>query len=107
MAHQITRSLQPARGVKVSRFTSLTNDIALRAKAQRVPRFDRARLRFAWVESGRHRDPDNIASAKKFLLDGLVLAGGLPGDGWAHVAGWTDTFEVGPRAGVEVTIEAA
>jgi hypothetical protein len=84
-----------------------TERVAWAAKAQRVPKFERIFLRFVWVETDRARNPDNIASAKKYLIDGLVLAGVIRNDGWKEVAGWSDTFEVGPRAGVEVTIEAA
>ena len=85
-----------------------TDSIAIVAKTSRLPRFERARLSFRWFERGRRRDPDNVAAGgRKLILDGLVVAKVLPGDGWAHVAGWTDSFEVGPRAGVEVTIEAA
>jgi hypothetical protein len=76
------------------------------AKAARLRPVTRARLTFRWVEKDRRRDPDNVSSAgRKFILDGLVKAGVLPGDGWAAIAGWSDTFEVGERHGVEVLIE--
>ncbi len=79
------------------------------AKAARLQPVVLARLAFRWVEKDRRRDPDNVSSAgRKFILDGLVKAGVLQGDGWAHVAGWSDAFDVDPvRHGVEVTIEEA
>ena len=81
------------------------------AKRQRLPMLIGARLVFEWREKGRRRDPDNIAAGgRKLILDGLVLAKVLPGDGWAHVLGWTDRFCVvgsGMLPGVMVTLEAA
>lgn len=75
------------------------------AKAARLRPVTRARLAFRWVEKDRRRDPDNVSSAgRKFILDGLVKAGVLPGDGWAAVAGWSDAFEVGVKHGVEIVI---
>lgn len=75
------------------------------AKSARLQPVKRARLEFRWIEKDRRRDPDNVSSAgRKFVLDALVTAGVLPGDGWAAIAGWSDSFEVGTRHGVEVTI---
>lgn len=75
--------------------------------AKRLPRFQRATLVFAWHERERRRDPDNIASAKKFVLDGLVAAKVLPGDGWDYVAGFRDEWLLATRPGVLVTLEEA
>ena len=41
---------------------------------------------FRWIESRMTRDPDNIAAAEKWVLDGLRDAGVLRNDGWKHVA---------------------
>ena len=60
---------------------------------------------FVWVESDKRRDKDNIASAKKYVMDSLQKAGTLQGDGWAHINDFTDKFIVdktNPR--VEVTL---
>jgi len=51
-------------------------------------------IRFHWVEKGRRRDPDNIAAAKKLILDALVSCGVFQGDGWKHIAGFSDEFSV-------------
>lgn len=77
------------------------------AKSQRMPVFPGAvRLAFRWVERDRRRDPDNVAAGgRKLILDGLVRAGVLRGDGWTGVASWVDRFDVGDP-GVSVTIEA-
>ena len=62
------------------------------------------RLAFRWYETSRKRDLDNIAFAKKFILDALVANGILRGDGWKFVTGFTDEFYVDDRARVEVDI---
>lgn len=57
------------------------------------------RIRFEWREKDRRRDPDGFSSGgKKVILDGLVQAAVLRGDGWAHVAGWEDTWTVDAAA---------
>lgn len=60
---------------------------------------------FRWVEKNKRRDHDNVAFAKKFILDALVKAGILKGDGWKHVTGFLDTFDIDEEnPGVEVCI---
>ena len=84
----------------------LTNSIAILAKAQLQP-CDRAHFIFNWVEINKKRDPDNIASAKKFIFDGLVLAGILKNDGWKQVEGFEDLFSVDKEThGVRVYLES-
>lgn len=65
-------------------------------------------VHFHWVEPNMKRDKDNIAFAKKFILDALVENGILQGDGWKWVNNLSDSFAVdkgSPR--IEVTIERA
>lgn len=81
-----------------------TDAVQMLATVARLPAVKRARFTFRWVEKDRRRNPDNVASAKKLILDGLVKARVLANDGWSEVAGWTDTFEVGAKPGVEVTL---
>lgn len=84
-----------------------TDAVILHARAARLQPVHRARLIFRWQEAHRRRDPDNVAAGgRKLVLDGLVKAGVLPGDGWEHVAGWEDEFTVAARPGVLVTISA-
>jgi len=49
---------------------------------------------FVWYEKDKRRDHDNIASARKFILDAMVKAQILPDDGWKYVGNFTDKFEV-------------
>ena len=65
----------------------------------------RVYLSFVWYCRNRKRDPDNIASAKKFIIDGLVTAGILPNDSLRWIMGFSDAFEVdaaNPRIEVEI-----
>lgn len=52
----------------------------------------RCRVEFAWFEPNRRRDLDNVAFAKKFVLDGLVKAGVLRDDSPRYVLGLADEF---------------
>jgi|SRR5690554_3723353 len=68
---------------------------------------DKVTLHYTWYEPNRRRDLDNIASAHKFVQDALVTSGVLQGDGWRHVAGFSDSFEVDktyPRVEVEIDL---
>jgi len=63
---------------------------------------------FYWYEPSARRDRDNVAAAKKFVLDGLVTAGVLPGDGPKVVVGFSDKFGCDKaRPGVWVTLTSA
>lgn len=62
-------------------------------------------LHFHWIEANRKRDLDNIASAKKFILDEMVEMGILQGDGWRYIRGFDDTFEVGDEYKVILYID--
>lgn len=63
------------------------------------------RLIFSWYEQNKRRDKDNIAFAKKFILDAMVNAGVIPNDGWGYVDGFEDKFYIdkdNPRIEVEI-----
>ncbi|MDF1565312.1 MAG: hypothetical protein P1V51_19905 [Deltaproteobacteria bacterium] len=62
-------------------------------------------VHFRWIERNRRRDKDNVAGAKKLIIDGLRYAGILANDGWEHVVGFSDDFAVDKeRPGVEITL---
>ena len=61
-------------------------------------------VHFHWVEPNRKRDLDNIAFAKKFILDALVKRGVLKDDGMKYVTGLSDSFEIAEKAEIIVTI---
>lgn len=47
-------------------------------------------INFEWHERTKRRDADNIASAKKFILDALVTTGVLEDDSRKYVKGFYD-----------------
>lgn len=84
-----------------------TENVWAHAKSARMPAFPgRVVIEFQWFEKDRRRDPDNVAAGgRKLILDGLVKAGVLRGDGWKFVQSWTDRFDVAPeRPGVAIVI---
>ena len=93
--------------------TKWTNDIALLLMAARAPKgLARVRCHFLWVSIEKRHDPDNIEAAQKFVWDALCPprkgkagAGVIPNDGWDQNAGSTHDHNVGPKAGVWVTVE--
>ena len=59
---------------------------------------------FHWSEKRRNRDLDNIVTGRKFVLDALVDAGILSGDGWKQIIGFRDYFYSGVKDEVRVEI---
>lgn len=84
-------------------FTALTK---LEAKRQKLyPITQKVYIKFTWVEANKKRDMDNVAAAKKFILDGLVDAGILVNDNWEYIQGFQDTFKIEKKNRVIVEIE--
>lgn len=54
----------------------------------------RVYIQFTWIEPNRKRDLDNVAFAKKFILDALVRNNVIENDGWKGVGGFEDKFAV-------------
>lgn len=63
------------------------------------------RLRFTWIVPNKKKDADNIASAKKFILDGMQKATLLKNDNLNHVTGFEDVFIVDKNQKSKVIIE--
>lgn len=66
--------------------------------------FDKIYLTFTWVCKDKKKDPDNIAFAKKFILDGLVRAKVIANDGWNNIIGFKDEFFCEPKEEERVII---
>ncbi len=63
------------------------------------------KVSFVWFRTDKRCDLDNIAFAKKSVLDGLVLAGVLAGDGYKFIQQSQDFYVIDKKnPGVEVTI---
>lgn len=52
---------------------------------------------FHWFEPNSRRDPDNIAFAKKFILDAMVRRHILKGDSQRYIYGFHDMFSIDPE----------
>lgn len=63
------------------------------------------RIRFLWQEADHRRDPDNIAFAKKFILDELVRLKKIPNDTSRWVTGFDDDFTFGTEYKVTIYLE--
>lgn len=64
-------------------------------------------IHFTWHEKTRRRDKDNVAFAKKFVLDALQKSGKLPNDNNRFIAGFSDAFTYGTDYGVTIEVERA
>lgn len=64
------------------------------AKRDLVPITKPVSLTFTWYCKNKRRDPDNIASAKKYIIDGLVDAKILSEDGWKQIEEFRDRFRI-------------
>lgn len=62
-------------------------------------------IKFKWYEPNMKRDPDNVAFAKKFILDALVKSGVIASDGWKTIRRFSDDLYLSKeRPRVEVII---
>lgn len=62
-------------------------------------------LEVHWFVKDARKDPDNISFAKKFILDGMQVAGLIPNDTMRHVKGFQDIFSIdkeNPRIEVQL-----
>lgn len=62
------------------------------------------RIKFTWYEQERRRDKDNVAFAKKFILDALQKSRILPNDNNQYILGFQDEFIYGQGDKVAVEI---
>ena len=87
-----------------------TERAAWAAKAAHVPRFTHpVWVTFHWFEpktnnKRQRRDIDNVAFAKKFILDGLKMAGVIVDDSPEYVIGFKDVFSYSNDPHIVVTL---
>lgn len=71
-----------------------------------LPVFEKpVNVHFLWVEENQRRDYDNVAFAKKFILDAMQEQKKLKNDNRKFVVGFSDDFEIGEKAKVVLRIE--
>lgn len=63
-------------------------------------------VHFVWHEKTKRRDADNIASAKKYILDAMQTFKVIPNDNRKYVKGFTDLIVDDTEDFVEVDLEA-
>lgn len=63
------------------------------------------KIHFTWVESSKKRDKDNVAFAKKFILDSMQRYGKLENDNNKYIMGFTDDFKYEKKNKVILEIE--
>lgn len=74
----------------------------------KMPRWTKPiKIHFLWIEGSKKRDRDNIAFAKKFILDAMIKCGKLKDDNRHYVVGFTDEFTYGNTTKVILEIEEA
>lgn len=61
-------------------------------------------IKFTWYVKNRRKDKDNIAFAKKFILDGMVASKLIENDGWAQIGEFRDAFIVADSERVEIEL---
>lgn len=59
---------------------------------------------FIWYIKNKKKDPDNISFGAKFILDGLVNAGFIIGDGFNQIKSITHNFVIDKNECVEILI---
>ncbi len=62
-------------------------------------------VHFEWHERTKRRDADNVASAKKYILDAMQTSGIIPNDNRKFVKGFTDVIIDDKKDYVVVKIE--
>ena len=55
-------------------------------------------IRFRWYCKNNRKDLDNVAFAKKMVLDGMVMAGVLKNDSRKFVSGFEDVFFIDKKS---------
>ena len=63
------------------------------------------KIHFKWFCKNKRKDPDNVAFAKKAILDGMQKAGVIQNDGRNEIRGFIDDFEIDkdyPRIEIEI-----
>lgn len=93
-------------GNKMKQDTQESIQWAIRAQiARRYEITHPVQIRFLWASRTAKKDIDNVAFAKKFILDAMVTMGILPNDTRKWVKGFKDEFVIdrkNPRTEVEI-----
>ena len=71
-----------------------TNSVALIARSKKFILEDKKYdVVFTWFKPNHRTDHDNICFAKKFILDGIQVAGSIKGDSPRYINNFQDIFQ--------------
>jgi len=84
-----------------------TERVTYEVKFAKIPSPTRypIRITYRWYSKDNRKDIDNVAFSKKFVNDGMVMAGLLPNDSRKFISGFSDEFYIdskNPRVEVEI-----
>ncbi|MDJ0554337.1 MAG: hypothetical protein F6K24_02600 [Okeania sp. SIO2D1] len=82
--NKIINNARRSKYISSSEKRKWTEDIAI-LSSELTPCQDMVWLKFEWKVFNQKRDPDNIAAAAKFILDGLVAAEIIPDDSLKYI----------------------
>lgn len=83
----------------------IRSQLGAAVKAKHLPPKVPVKVYFKWQEGSKHpRDKDNIAMAKKFILDAMVAEDVIINDGWDYIDSFEDSFCRGHGYSVVVDI---
>lgn len=93
-------------GAALKKTTQRTVEWCAKSQLRKFRPTGKVWMKYTWYEPNKRRDKDNISSfGRKVIQDGLVKAGVLGNDGWKHIEGFSDHFQVDekhPRVEVEI-----
>jgi len=86
--------------IKKKNTDEVIKQLSRKSKVEKYP----VSINITWYVKDYRKDPDNIAFAKKFLLDGMVKAGILENDTMKHIKSFNDTFIVDKNTKIEIEV---
>lgn len=97
----------PYQGAQMKRIDQQTVEWNIRSQLRGVRFRKPVRMSYTWYEKNRKRDPDNVSSyGRKVIQDALVSCGVLKDDGWSCISGFSDEFGVDKKSPrIEIIIE--
>lgn len=81
-----------------------TETLALKFASEIKQQFQKAAIHIHWGMTSIKKDPDNIASGIKFILDALTKAYILPNDTWKNVSSIHHTFSKEEKTYIRIDI---
>ncbi len=84
-----------------------TERVAYEIKFAKIPAPTKYPIKiiYRWYSKDNRKDIDNVSFSKKFLNDGMVMAGLIPNDSRKFISGFSDEFYIdknNPRTEVEI-----